>query len=104
MPGVREYLLLTDFYPSKLLDLVVSISASVLTLMNSRLVRGEWLRLNEILSIMCDMCEAVACLHQSHVPIVHRDLKVENILIDERQSPVCFVLCDFGSATNKVTA
>jgi AP2-associated kinase len=103
-PAVKEYMLLTDYYPSEWRAHAHRhpCAASVLSLMNARLVRGEWLRLPEILCIMCDVCEAVACLHQSHTPIVHRDLKVENILIDERQRPVCFVLCDFGSATNRV--
>ncbi|RCN27338.1 hypothetical protein ANCCAN_26928, partial [Ancylostoma caninum] len=50
------------------------------------------------------MCEAVARLHHSVTPIIHRDLKVENILVDERNraGPPIYVLCDFGSATTKV--
>lgn len=50
------------------------------------------------------MCEAVARLHHSRTPVCHRDLKLENILIDQRsgsEKPV-YVLCDFGSATTKV--
>lgn len=41
--------------------------------------------------------------------IIHRDLKIENVLIDDRPStnaspslPFTFVLCDFGSATSNV--
>lgn len=30
----------------------------------------------EILSIFCDMCEAVSRLHHCQTPILHRDLKV----------------------------
>lgn len=30
----------------------------------------------EVLKIFCDVCEAVAHLHQSQTPIIHRDIKV----------------------------
>ncbi|XP_044051183.1 BMP-2-inducible protein kinase isoform X2 [Siniperca chuatsi] len=53
----------------------------------------------EVLNIFCDTCEAVARLHQCKTPIIHRDLKVENILLNDQGS---YVLCDFGSATHKV--
>uniref|UniRef100_A0A8D1ATF7 AP2-associated protein kinase 1 n=1 Tax=Sus scrofa TaxID=9823 RepID=A0A8D1ATF7_PIG len=52
----------------------------------------------EVLRIFCDTCEAVARLHQCKTPIIHRDLKVENILLNDCGN---YVLCDFGSATNK---
>lgn len=72
--------------------------------MNTRLLANKWLTVNEILDIFCDMCEAVARLHHSKTPVIHRDLKIENVLIDQRsgsEKPV-YVLCDFGSATTKV--
>ncbi|XP_049619009.1 BMP-2-inducible protein kinase isoform X1 [Syngnathus scovelli] len=53
----------------------------------------------EVLRIFCDTCEAVARLHQCKTPVIHRDLKVENILLNDQGS---YVLCDFGSATHKV--
>lgn len=99
--------------------------------MNERHLAGRCLSANEILKIFCDVCEAVARLHHSQTPVIHRDLKVylslassaehaeldsdklrffiiklkaENVLIDEHRpgAPV-YVLCDFGSATTKVT-
>ncbi|VDL78644.1 unnamed protein product [Nippostrongylus brasiliensis] len=91
--GIYDYMLLTAYYKT-----------SVLQLMNDRLSVGQSLRSSEVLAIFCDMCEAVARLHHSVTPIIHRDLKVENILVDERNraGPPIYVLCDFGSATTKV--
>ena len=53
----------------------------------------------DIVRIFCDICKGVARLHHCQTPIIHRDLKVENIL---RADDGRFVLCDFGSATAKV--
>ncbi|XP_073771239.1 AP2-associated protein kinase 1 isoform X6 [Danio rerio] len=68
----------------------------VVNLMNQRLQTG--FSEQEALQIFCDTCEAVARLHQYKTPIIHRDLKVENILLHDRGH---YVLCDFGSATMK---
>nr|XP_057927086.1 AP2-associated protein kinase 1-like isoform X2 [Doryrhamphus excisus] len=67
----------------------------VVNLMNQRLQTG--FTEAEVLHIFCDTCEAVARLHQCKTPIIHRDLKVENILLHDQGH---YVLCDFGSATN----
>ncbi|XP_024861911.1 AP2-associated protein kinase 1-like isoform X7 [Kryptolebias marmoratus] len=67
----------------------------VVNLMNQRLQTG--FSEAEVLQIFCDTCEAVARLHQCNTPIIHRDLKVENILLHDQGH---YVLCDFGSATN----
>ncbi|XP_051267833.1 AP2-associated protein kinase 1 isoform X3 [Dicentrarchus labrax] len=68
----------------------------VVNLMNQRLQTG--FTEAEVLQIFCDTCDAVSRLHQRKTPIVHRDLKVENILLHDKGH---YVLCDFGSATNK---
>ncbi|XP_071435417.1 AP2-associated protein kinase 1 isoform X7 [Pithys albifrons albifrons] len=83
---VWEVLILMDFCRG----------GQVVNLMNQRLQTG--FTEGEVLQIFCDTCEAVARLHQCKTPIIHRDLKVENILLHDRGH---YVLCDFGSATNK---
>ncbi|XP_011180270.2 mucin-4 isoform X1 [Zeugodacus cucurbitae] len=69
----------------------------MLAMMNARLQVG--FTEPEVLSIFCDISEAVSRLHYCQTPIIHRDLKVENILQNDAGN---FVLCDFGSATAKV--
>ncbi|XP_072244306.1 AP2-associated protein kinase 1 isoform X5 [Leuresthes tenuis] len=82
---VWEVLILMDFCRG----------GQVVNLMNQRLQSG--FTEAEVLQIFCDTCEAVSRLHQCKTPIVHRDLKVENVLLHDRGH---YVLCDFGSATN----
>ncbi|XP_062238323.1 AP2-associated protein kinase 1-like isoform X7 [Platichthys flesus] len=83
---VWEVLILMDFCRG----------GQVVNLMNQRLQTG--FTEPEVLQIFCDTCEAVTRLHQCKSPIIHRDLKVENILLHDRGH---YVLCDFGSATNR---
>ncbi|XP_034547711.1 AP2-associated protein kinase 1-like isoform X5 [Notolabrus celidotus] len=83
---VWEVLILMDFCRG----------GQVVNLMNQRLQTG--FSEAEVLQVFCDTCEAVARLHQCKTPIIHRDLKVENILLHDRGH---YVLCDFGSATNR---
>ncbi|KAK0623322.1 hypothetical protein B0T14DRAFT_428785 [Immersiella caudata] len=52
----------------------------------------------EILNIFADVAEGVACMHYLKPPLLHRDLKVENVLITMTGSVSKFKLCDFGSA------
>ncbi|CAK9821188.1 AP2-associated protein kinase 1 [Anthophora plagiata] len=84
--GVHELLLLMPYCKSQ-----------VLQMMNTRLQTG--FSESEVVQIFCDVCEAVSRLHHCKTPIIHRDLKVENILYSDTGH---YVLCDFGSATAKV--
>ncbi|KJZ73249.1 hypothetical protein HIM_07446 [Hirsutella minnesotensis 3608] len=52
----------------------------------------------EIIAIFADIAEGVACMHYLKPPLLHRDLKVENVLITARGASKRFKLCDFGSA------
>lgn len=52
----------------------------------------------EILKIFTDVAEGVACMHYLKPPLMHRDLKVENVLISTSGSSKIYKLCDFGSA------
>ncbi|CAL1616111.1 unnamed protein product [Knipowitschia caucasica] len=83
---IYEVLILMDFCRG----------GQVVNLMNQRLQTG--FSEAEVLQIFCDTCEAVSRLHQCKTPVIHRDLKVENILLHDRGH---YVLCDFGSATNR---
>ncbi|KIK30275.1 hypothetical protein PISMIDRAFT_671449 [Pisolithus microcarpus 441] len=66
----------------------------IIDMMNRRLRKR--LTEAEILQIFVDVCEGVAAMHNLRPPLLHRDLKVENIL---QSSSTTFKLCDFGSAT-----
>ncbi|KAF7589452.1 hypothetical protein BBP40_004289 [Aspergillus hancockii] len=52
----------------------------------------------EIIQIFSDVAEGVACMHYLKPPLLHRDLKVENVLISRHGSSSVYKLCDFGSA------
>lgn len=82
--GTYEVFILMEFCPG----------GGIIDMMNRRL--RERLTEAEILTIFVDVCEGVAAMHNLKPALLHRDLKVENIL---QASPTSFKLCDFGSAT-----
>ncbi|KAL0951667.1 hypothetical protein HGRIS_008346 [Hohenbuehelia grisea] len=82
--GMFEVFILMEYCPG----------GGIIDMMNRRL--RERLTEAEILQIFVDVCEGVACMHNSRPPLLHRDLKVENIL---QSSPTSYKLCDFGSAS-----
>lgn len=83
-PGRGEYLLLTELCSGgQIVDF---------------LRQKQRLSLNEIVQIFYQCCRAVEHLHAQKPPVVHRDLKIENLLFDERGM---VKLIDFGSATTQ---
>lgn len=80
-PGMYEVLLLMELCENN----------SLLDYMNQHL--STRLTETEISSIMLDVCKAVYEMHRAK--IIHRDIKIENVLIDKEYR---FKLCDFGSA------
>ncbi|KAI8078154.1 kinase-like domain-containing protein [Gilbertella persicaria] len=82
--GGFEALILMEYCPG----------GGVIDLMNRRL--QQRLTEPEILKIFSDVAEALAYMHYCNPPVLHRDLKVENILILNQDH---YKLCDFGSAS-----
>ncbi|KAJ3569732.1 hypothetical protein NP233_g4856 [Leucocoprinus birnbaumii] len=80
--GAFEVYILMEYCPG----------GGIIDMMNRRL--RERLTEAEILQIFVEVCEGVAHMHNSRPPLLHRDLKVENIL---QSSTTSFKLCDFGS-------
>ncbi|RUS92097.1 hypothetical protein EGW08_000121 [Elysia chlorotica] len=81
--GQSEYLILTEFCPGG--QLVDELDK-----------RGQPLPFDQVLTVFYHTCRAVQHMHKQKPPIVHRDLKAENLLVSAQGT---IKLCDFGSAT-----
>ncbi|KAI0248354.1 hypothetical protein BJV78DRAFT_1284870 [Lactifluus subvellereus] len=86
--GVYEVFILMEYCPG----------GGIIDMMNRRL--RERLTEADILQIFVDVCEGVAAMHNLRPALLHRDLKVENIL---QSSDALYKLCDFGSASPVAT-
>ena len=58
--------------------------------------KGE-LSEKQILFILRDVAAGIQHMHSMKPPVSHRDIKVENILLEGKK----FKICDFGSATTE---
>lgn len=82
--GQAEFLLLTELCKGQLVEFLRKIEP-----------RGP-LSCDTVLKIFYQTCRAVQHMHRQKPPIIHRDLKVENLLLSNQGT---IKLCDFGSAT-----
>ncbi|KAI8899104.1 kinase-like domain-containing protein [Globomyces pollinis-pini] len=73
-----------------------SVGGHLVDYLNSRLQNRP--NESEVLNMFSQICEGVAHMHSFNPPIIHRDLKIENVLLQGKQ----FKLCDFGSCTSTI--
>ncbi|BFY99570.1 hypothetical protein BsWGS_02610 [Bradybaena similaris] len=83
--GQSEYLLLTELCSGG--QLVDELNR-----------RGGPLEFDQVLRVIYQTCRAVQHMHKQEPPVIHRDLKAENLLISAQGT---IKLCDFGSATTE---
>ncbi|XP_062985185.1 cyclin-G-associated kinase isoform X2 [Elgaria multicarinata webbii] len=82
--GQGEFLLLTELCRGQLVEFLTKAES-----------KGP-LSCDTVLKIFYQTCRAVQHMHKQKPPIIHRDLKVENMLMSNQGT---IKLCDFGSAT-----
>ncbi|OXB72297.1 UNVERIFIED_CONTAM: hypothetical protein H355_013341 [Colinus virginianus] len=82
--GQGEFLLLTELCKGQLVEFLKKVEPKGL------------ISCDTVLKIFYQTCRAVQHMHKQKPPIIHRDLKVENLLISSQGT---IKLCDFGSAT-----
>ncbi|XP_009699896.1 PREDICTED: cyclin-G-associated kinase, partial [Cariama cristata] len=82
--GQGEFLLLTELCKGQLVEFLKKVES-----------KGP-ISCDTLLKIFYQTCRAVQHMHKQKPPIIHRDLKVENLLISNQGT---IKLCDFGSAT-----
>ncbi|XP_058491960.1 cyclin-G-associated kinase [Solea solea] len=82
--GQAEFLILTELCKGQLVDFI------------KRVEQRAPLSCDTVLKVLYQACRAVQHMHKQKPPVIHRDLKIENLLISNQGT---IKLCDFGSAT-----
>ncbi|XP_034452364.1 cyclin-G-associated kinase isoform X2 [Hippoglossus hippoglossus] len=82
--GQAEFLILTELCKGQLVDFI------------KRVEERAPLSCDTVLKVLYQTCRGVQHMHKQKPPIIHRDLKIENLLISNQGT---IKLCDFGSAT-----
>uniref|UniRef100_A0A8C6UPK1 Cyclin G associated kinase n=1 Tax=Neogobius melanostomus TaxID=47308 RepID=A0A8C6UPK1_9GOBI len=82
--GQAEFLILTELCKGQLVDFI------------KRVELRAPLSCDTVLKIFYQTCRAVQHMHKQKPAAIHRDLKIENLLISNQGT---IKLCDFGSAT-----
>ncbi|XP_077377441.1 cyclin-G-associated kinase [Festucalex cinctus] len=82
--GQAEFLILTELCKGQLVDFL------------RRVEQRAPVSCDTVLKVFYQTCRAVQHLHKQKPHIIHRDLKIENLLISNQGT---IKLCDFGSAT-----
>lgn len=82
--GQAEFLILTELCKGQLVDFIKKVE------------QKAPVSCDTVLKIFYQSCRAVQHMHKQKPPIIHRDLKIENLLISHQGT---IKLCDFGSST-----
>ncbi|XP_066566837.1 cyclin-G-associated kinase isoform X1 [Amia ocellicauda] len=82
--GQAEFLILTELCRGQLVDFIKKVE-----------MKGP-MSCDTVLKVFYQTCRAVQHMHKQKPPIIHRDLKIENLLISHQGT---VKLCDFGSST-----
>ncbi|XP_041113460.1 cyclin-G-associated kinase-like isoform X2 [Polyodon spathula] len=82
--GQAEFLILTELCKGQLVDFIKKVE-----------LKGP-MSCDTVLKVFYQSCRAVQHMHKQKPPIIHRDLKIENLLISHQGT---IKLCDFGSST-----
>ena len=84
--GCEEFLVLMEFCPNNLSEIMAKRHCKPFPP-------------GTVAKIFAQITSSVAKMHRATPPVVHRDLKLENLLVDETGKNL--KLCDFGSATTE---
>ncbi|KAG8056714.1 hypothetical protein GUJ93_ZPchr0002g26508 [Zizania palustris] len=99
--GADDKLLVYEYVPNESLDKILFSSSSPATSHSGSRSDGERLRRSELTwprrhEVVVGVARGLLYLHEdAHTPIIHRDIKASNILLDDRWVPK---IADFGMA------